>query len=79
MEIVRHIESMDRFMISSQSCAISHAASADNSRAMAMSIIASARSAKLAMDDASLANEKVQASISNGLQPPSTHVHSGMT
>ena len=78
MEIARRIESMDRCMISSQSGAISHAASAENSRTMAMSIIASVRSAKLAMDDASLINEKVQASISNGLQPPSTHLHSGM-
>ena len=78
MEIVRRIESMDRFMMSFQSGAISQAAIAENSRAMAASIISSVRTVKLQMDDASLINEKVNASLSNGLPPPNMHVHSGM-
>ena len=77
MDIARRIESMDRF-IGSQTGLMTHTAQAESIRAMAASLMASIRSAKLSMDDASLINEKVNASLSNGLPPPTMHVHSGM-
>ena len=75
MDIARRIEPMDRY-ISSQSGHLAHAAAAEGIRAMAASLIASVRVAKLVMDDASLINEKVAASLSDGLPPPNMHVHS---
>ena len=70
MDIVRRIESMDRYL-GSQAVHLLPAALIESTRAMTASIISSVRTARLAMDDASLIMEKVAASQSNGLPPPS--------